>query len=229
MNQGLQQSMFAYYDERAAEYDGIYSDGRIPNSSWDPQLFRTESRRLGEVVGEHCGGRILDIPCGTGYWMQFYREGCREVTLVDQSRRMLLRARSRAQALGVEDRVHLVQADVLNLCLPDSRYDCALAGFILSHLEDSQIAHFLTLLRRSLKHTGSLLMLESAWSDRRRRRRAKEGRVTRMLEDGRTFDIYKRFFDRDDLDRLAERHRFTLEVLFEGDVYMACLFRHEDS
>ena len=220
MDQNLRQSMNAYYDERAAEFDEIYTLGKPPGKVTDPELYREEARSLGNLVREHCCGSILDIPCGTGYWLQFYAANCTAITLVDQSENMLREGREKACDHDVEAITTFIESDALEVPLEDRSFDTALVGFFLSHLTDAQMGLFFRNLGNALKPGGRVLILDSGWT-RYRGSRRKEGTTVRKLNDGREFEIYKRYFEGSDFDRMSAACRMDFTVLYEGKLYLA--------
>lgn len=219
MDPRLRQSMNAYYNERAAEFDEIYTLGKPPGSVTDPELYKEEARSLGDLVREHCRGSVLDIPCGTGYWLQFYAANSSAITLVDQSENMLGEGREKARAHGVEPITRFMETDALEVSLEDRSFDSVLVGFFLSHVTDSQIDRFFHSLRNALKPGGRVVILDSTWT-RYRGSRPKEGTTVRTLNDGRQFEIYKRYFERADFDRLSESCEMDFTVRYEGKLYL---------
>lgn len=219
MDRRLRQSMNAYYDERAAEYDEIYTLGRPPGTTTNPELYMEEARSLGNLVREHCRGSVLDMPCGTGYWLQFYAADCSEITLVDQSENMLRQGREKAREHGVESITRFMKSDALEVSLEDRSFDSVLVGFFLSHVTDLQMDRFFHRLRNALKPGGLLLIMDTNWT-RYRGSRPKEGTTVRTLNDGRQFEIYKRYFERADFDRLSESCEMDFNVQYEGKLYL---------
>lgn len=219
MNPNLRQSMNEYYDERAAEFDEIYTLGKPPGTVTDPELYKEEARSLGKLVRDHCRGSILDIPCGTGYWLQFYAPNCSAITLVDQSENMLRAGRKKTREHGVEPITTFMEADALEVPLEDRSFDTVLVGFFLSHVTDRQIALFFNTLRNLLKSEGRVLILDSNWT-RYRGSRPKEGTTLRTLNDGRKFEIYKRYFEGADFDRMSETCGMDFTVQHDGKLYL---------
>lgn len=220
MDTRLRQSMNEYYNERAAEFDEIYTLGRPPGTVTDPELYMEEARTLGNLVREHCSGSILDIPSGTGYWLQFYAAGCSSITLVDQSENMLREGRDKAHDHDVEPITGFMKADALEVTFGDRSFDSILIGFFLSHVTDSQMDLFFHNLRKALKPGGRVLILDSNWT-RYRGSRPKEGTTVRTLNDGRQYEIYKRYFEGADFDRMSEACKMDFTVQFEGKLYLA--------
>lgn len=220
MDPRLRQSMNEYYNERAAEFDEIYTMGRPPGTVTDPELYKEEARSLGNLVREHCRGSVLDIPCGTGYWLQFYAANCSAITLVDQSENMLGEGREKARAHGVEPITRFMKTDALEVSLEDRSFDSVLVGFFLSHVTDSQIDLFFHRLRNALKPGGRVVILDSNWTGFRGSR-PKEGTTVRTLNDGRRYEIYKRYFEGADFERMSDACEMDFTVQYDGKLYLA--------
>ncbi len=219
MDPRLRRSMNEYYNERAEEFDEIYTLGKPPGTVTDPELYKEEARSLGNLVREHCRGSILDIPCGTGYWLQFYAADCSAISLVDQSENMLREGREKAQEHGVESITTFMKSDALEVKFEDRSFDSVLVGFFLSHVSDSQIDLFFNRLRNALKPGGRVLILDSNWT-RHRGSRPKEGTTVRTLNDGRQYEIYKRYFEGADFDRMSDACEMDFSVQYEGKLYL---------
>jgi len=213
--------MLAYYDERAPDYDEAYTLGTGTASIRDPGVFTTEAQALSAVVERCVGGRVLDLACGTGYWLSAYASRCSHVTLLDQSERMLAECRTKVERSGLGDRCTLVRGDVFEHRLDAAAYDCALVGFLISHLTDSEEARLFAALKTVLTASGRFLILESAWSPARAEVHIKAGRQERRLNDGSAFDIYKRYFDRADVTKWARRYAVSLDVEHFGTAFLA--------
>lgn len=219
MDPRLRQSMNDYYNERAAEFDEIYTIGKPPGTVTDPELYMEEARSLANLVRENCRGGMLDIPCGTGYWLQFYAANCSAIALVDQSENMLRLGREKAADHGVAAITESIRADALEVALEERAYDSVLVGFFLSHLTDAQMDLFFRKLRNAMKPGGYVLIMDSIWS-RFRKSRPKEGTTQRTLNDGRQFEIYKRYFETADLDQMSESYGMDFDLLHEGELYI---------
>lgn len=221
MDPELAKSMREYYDARAPEYEEIYILGTGPASITDPNAYKTETSALSEIVAERCSGDIIDIGCGSGFWLPAYAPNCSTITLVDQSEPSLALCKEKARTLGAENRCVFVCADVFEYGFDAKSYDCALVGFFLSHIDETAENGFFAILRSMLRPQGSFVLMDSIWTAERAKRRAKEGCQQRLLNDGSAFTIYKRYLERADLEAMGRKHDVDLSILHEGRVFIA--------
>ena len=221
MDGDLRRSMFRYYDERASEYEDAYVKGTGTASIPDPEVFRAEAALLAGIVERFARGRIVDLACGTGYWLPYYAPQCSSITLVDQAARMLDECGKKVAAVGVAGRTEIIHGDVFSRSVGEHAYDCALVGFLLSHLTVDEEARFFELLPRALDSNGRFLILESAYSPERARFNAKVELQERHLNDGARFEIYKRYVDRDDIAAWAAKYRATIVLEHFGTAFVA--------
>jgi SAM-dependent methyltransferase len=221
MDATLRQRMLAYYNERAPEYEDAYTLGTGTASIPDPDVFVTEAKLLAGLVGQFAEGRMIDLACGTGYWLPFYAERCSHITLFDQSEKMLAECRKKLDRLSLGDRSVVLQGDFFEYGFGSPRYDCALVAFFLSHLTESQEPRLFNALRAMLGSSGRFLLLDSAWSDERARFNKKIEQQKRQLNDGTPFEIYKRYCDRGDVLGWANKYDATLCVEHFGTAFFA--------
>lgn len=221
MDSQLRDSMFRYYDERASEYEEAYVLGAGTASIPDPDVFRREASLLTGVVERVAHGRIVDLACGTAYWLPYYAARCSSITLIDQSSRMLDEGRRKVAALGATERTSVVQGDVLDYAYDQRAYDFALVGFLVSHLTDPQEQRLFGLLRSMLDAGGQFLILDSAYSPERARFNAQIERQARHLNDGTRFEVYKRYLDRQDVAGWATQYGAAVSVEHFGTAFVA--------
>ena len=214
--------MYRYYDERAAEYDEFYAGGG-PASIQDPEAYRKEVRRIATLLPAHIAGNHVDLACGTGFWMPYYHAKCLQITLVDQSEQMLRQCSLRAERLGIGDKIRIIRGDIFNYPFPNSRYDSALIGFLISHLSDAEERRLFEILGRILRPNAKFVIIDSVWSEERAATRSRTGLQKRRLNDGRAFEIYKRYFTKEDLEDIARAHRVNLDVIHEGRVFITAV------
>ncbi len=213
----------SYYDERAEEYDEIYrGKGHF---TLDSRSYMEDVAKISEIVSKFGKGHLIDIACGTGFWLQSYYRNCSEITLIDQSEKMLKECKKRIGNLGLMHPVHFVHKDFLEIELEPSTFESAFVGFLLSHFVIEQEKIFFLKLKRILKLESQFMIVDSAWNDERKKYRDKEGMQERKLNDGRMFTIYKRYFEKSDIDEMAEKYGFRVESFHAGKAFIAAVSR----
>ena len=215
----IRQGMMSYYSERAHEYDEIYLGKG--HATIDPDAYKRDVAQVSEMVSGFGKGHLIDIACGTGFWLPSYARNCNQITFLDQSDRMLSKCRDRAQELGVT--ASFIQGDFFDAALETLKYDCALVGFLLSHLTVEQEQVFFGKLKEILKTNSQLMFIDSVWNKRREQFREKEGIQERILNDGRTFRIYKRYFEGSDVERMFEAYGFEVKSHYVGEAFIAAI------
>ena len=221
MDTDLRRRMLQYYDERASEYEEAYVLGTGTASIPDPSVFQVEAPLLGDVVQEFVQGRVIDLACGTAYWLPHYAGRCASITLFDQSENMLDQCRKKVAALEIADRSAIVRGDFFDYQFSPAAYDSALVGFLVSHLTEAQQEFFFAALNHMLVPGGRFLILDSAWSAHRARFNAKVERQQRRLNDGTLFEIYKRYLDEQDIAAWTDKYRVTLSIEHFGTAFLA--------
>ena len=176
--------MKQYYDTRAPEYDDWYLGvGRFAlrqRPGWHDAVAALE-----HAVQALEPARTLDVACGTGFLTRHLRG---EVTGLDQSARMIEIARERVPTAA------FVQADATPLPFGDGSFDRVFTGHFYGHLEGSDRERFLAETRRVARE---LIVVDSAVRPDHEREEVQE----RILNDGSAFEVYKRYFDGDELAR----------------------------
>lgn len=212
-------AIFEYYDERASEYDEIYQGGipGIPES----EMYRQDVEMIKTISADFGEGHLIDIGCGTAYWLPYYAKNCSEITLVDQSRRMLARSQKRVSDLSLDIDIHYIKGNFLDLRFLSRTFDSAVAAFLISHLEEEEAQVFFDKLRKILKSRSHVLWIDGSWSEVRSKYRSKAGLQERKIKNGQTFTIFKRYFDEHDIDLFLEQHALTKNNIYFGDVFFA--------
>lgn len=203
-----------YYRARAPEYDewwlrrGRYDRGAERNAQWSADVALLEQAL--EDFGPR--GNILEFAPGTGLWSQRLRPHATHLTLADGSREMLARAAAR---LG-DPRVRCIQADILSW-EPRERYDTVFFSFWLSHVPPERFDDFWRLVRASLAPGGRVFFIDSLYDSHstakdHRLPAASSAQLSRRLNDGRTFRIYKIFYEPAQLEERLARGGWSATV-----------------
>jgi ubiquinone/menaquinone biosynthesis C-methylase UbiE len=117
----------------------------------------TRYRRLRPLLFEGLSGRLLDVGVGTGRNIPCYPPGS-EVTGIDLSRAMLVRARRRAERSRRP--VQLVCMDARRTAFADATFDAAIASFVFCVLPPAVGAMALRELARVVSVGGTIRTLD---------------------------------------------------------------------
>jgi demethylmenaquinone methyltransferase/2-methoxy-6-polyprenyl-1,4-benzoquinol methylase len=166
-----------YYDQRAPEYDDWYL-GRGLFEPRDREGWDAELDHLFSVISALGPGRTLDVACGTGFLTRHLRG---DVVGLDQSKRMLDEAHNRSPS------VSYVQGDGRALPFVDQSIDRVFTGHYSSHLEPAERERFLAEARRV---APELVVVDAS----RRHSEVDEHMSPRVLNDGSTWEVFKRYF-----------------------------------
>ena len=211
--------IFEYYDERASEYDGIYA-GETPGMP-EADLYRKDVEKIKAICTGFGKGHLIDVACGTAYWLPYYAHNCDEITLVDQSRRMLAECQRRANALNLDKKIHYIKSDFFEVRFFSRIFDSAVVAFLMSHLTEETAGFLVDKLRRILTPRASVLWIDGSWSSIRKKYREKSGLQERKLKDGRAFTIFKRYFDEHDIESFLQENSMAKQDFYFGDVFFA--------
>ncbi len=165
-----------YYDQRAAEYDEVYTgQGRFAER--DRPGWAAELDRVIDLVRGLAPARTLDVACGTGFLTRHLRGF---VVGLDQSPAMVAIAQARLPH-GLA-----IVGDALRLVVADHAFDRVLTGHFYGHLPPDERATFLGEARRV---ASELIVVDSA---RRPDVDAEQWQV-RVLNDGSRHRVFKRY------------------------------------
>jgi SAM-dependent methyltransferase len=216
----LKKSMNLYYDERAEEYDEIYTSGTGPASITDPNAYKHDVINVKEFIEkQNFNGVFFDVPCGTAFWMPYYYISVSKIILIDQSENMLKKAKERAVVLDCFSKCQFIKLDAFQIDKIKSKASVFFTGFFLSHLTLKEEMQFFILVKKKIEKNGKIVIVDSTWSDERARTRQKEGRQIRKLNNGVTFNIYKKYFTAGDLYEIAKRESLHINIEYFGKAF----------
>jgi demethylmenaquinone methyltransferase/2-methoxy-6-polyprenyl-1,4-benzoquinol methylase len=186
-----------YYRARALEYDkwwnreGRFDRGPEANTRWFAET--TELEQVLERFDPR--GDVLELACGTGLWTRHLVRYADTLTAVDAAPEVLAINHAR---VGDAD-VRYVQADLFDWS-PAERYDACVFAFWLSHVPVDRFAAFWEMVAGCLKPGGRVLFIDSARTENSTAAdhvlpSDGDDTMTRRLDDGREFQIIKRFYD----------------------------------
>jgi SAM-dependent methyltransferase len=189
-----------YYRARAGEYDdwwfrtGRYDRGADANAAWFAEVAALESAlaRFGAC------GDVLELACGTGLWTRQLVASADQLTAVDGAPEVLAINRARTEALGAS--VTYVEADLFSWEPPRHAFDACVFAFWLSHVPEDRFASFWAMVSAALRPDGRVLLIDSQRAPRSKARDhtmpAEESSLEqRRLDDGREFEIVKRYYE----------------------------------
>jgi demethylmenaquinone methyltransferase/2-methoxy-6-polyprenyl-1,4-benzoquinol methylase len=198
-----------YYRARAPEYDewwqrsGAYDRGPHENAQWRADIEEVE--RAVEAFAPR--GAVLELAAGTGLWTRHLVRHADSLTAVDAAPEALALNRAR-----VGDDVDFVLADIFEWA-PPRRYDACFFGFWISHVPAPRFAEFWQLVERALVPDGRVFFVDTqppsmGWSTVEL-----DGEVARRrLNDGREFEIVKRYYDPSVLQQELAELGWALDV-----------------
>ncbi|MBW0000820.1 MAG: class I SAM-dependent methyltransferase [Verrucomicrobia bacterium] len=201
MSADLIRRQIEYYRARAGEYDewflrrGRYDRGAIANEDWSAEVDQVRAA-LDRFTP---GGRVLELACGTGLWTERLLPHASRVVAVDAAPEALALNRDRSKA---DPRVEYVLADLFTW-RPDlpERFDVVFFAFWLSHVPRERFRAFWRLVSRCLRPGGRVFFIDSRREPTSTARdhllpdHEDQPTLTRKLNDGRCFEIYKAFYE----------------------------------
>ena len=204
-----------YYRAGAGGYDkwwlrqGRYDRGAEANRRWF-----AETAELERVLARfNPRGAVLELAGGTGLWTRHLVRYADSLTVVDAAAEVLQINRERV----ADPTVRYVEADLFALEPEAAAYDACVFSFWLSHVPRDRFARFWDMVASALKPDGRVLFMDSArteWSTAADHSLPgpDEQRMIRRLDDGREFEIVKRYYEPERLARELAELGWSAEV-----------------
>jgi SAM-dependent methyltransferase len=207
-----------YYDQRAPEYEEIYTPRDVAHGRELGDLSRALRNTLS-------GRRVLEVACGTGYWTAAVAQVAREVVATDASLPMLAEARDK----GLPPNVRLCEADAYDLAPAGEGFDGALAMFWLSHVPRHRLRDFLAHLHSRLAQGARVFFADNVHvpglgGDLTAPDANGDTFKQRSLADGSRHRVLKNYFADEELRALLEPHAGDL-VLHRGRDFWSAAYR----
>ncbi|MFF5079347.1 class I SAM-dependent methyltransferase [Actinoplanes sp. NPDC000266] len=186
-----------YYRQRAPEYDewwqarGQYAKSPEDEARWFADVAEVE--RALDDFGP--AGNVLELAAGTGWWTRRLARHARQVTAVDAAPETL----AINEASGHSGNVRYVTADIFSWEPPAAAFDVVFFGYWLSHVPADRLSGFQQQVTAALRPGGRVFMVDSYRAERL------PGDVQqRVLNDGRRFEVIKRFWQPEELEAIPE-------------------------
>lgn len=209
------QEQIAYYQARAKEYDewfyriGRYDRGVEINQRWfnEADVLKDFVRQVGNVES------VLELACGTGIWTQELLKIGKQITAIDASQEMIEINRHK---LNNPNNVEYQQLDLFSW-KPDTQYDLVFFSFWLSHIPHTEVDTFLSKVYDSVLPGGKVLIIDSYYEitstakDHLLQDRSQIYQK-RKLNDEREFQIFKIYYQPDDLANKLTQAGFQAEA-----------------
>jgi ubiquinone/menaquinone biosynthesis C-methylase UbiE len=193
-----------YYRARAPEYDEWFL--RQGHYDYGPELAAVWARETEEVAVSLAslpldGAEVLELAPGTGNWTARYVDRVASVTAIDAAPEMVELAKVR---LG--DAARKVDFSLADLFRwePARQYDAVVIGFFLSHVPAARIDALLRAVAAALRPGGHLFFVDTLPAPTSGRTGlaplSLDGEIQhRTLNDGREFDVVKKYWRSDQL------------------------------
>ncbi|HEY0000828.1 MAG TPA: class I SAM-dependent methyltransferase [Actinoplanes sp.] len=206
-----------YYRQRAPEYDEWWqSRGQYART---PEQHRRWAEDVQEA--EHAldafapTGDVLEYAAGTGWWTERLARHATRLTAVDAADEALEVNRRRT---GDADRITYLRADIFDWSPPPAAFDVVFFGYWLSHVPEDRLASFWQHVATALRPGGRVFLLDSY-----RDIRLPDDVQPRVLNDGRRFQVIKRYWQPDELTGYTADlgWRLTASVTAHGAILYA--------
>ncbi|KAL0233370.1 hypothetical protein GEMRC1_012115 [Eukaryota sp. GEM-RC1] len=136
---------------------------------------KRHGRHLRRILCHNVSGKILDVGSGTGANLRFIKESTRsmidktELTLVDPNKNFNMRAKQKAQKLGLNVNIEAVPFEDFDT---DDRYDYVLSSLTMCSCKDLQL--YTQNAMKLLKPGGEFRFMEHTYSENRYLRKGQQ-------------------------------------------------------
>lgn len=201
--------MMNYYNIKAASFDNYWNKTLYFKNNENDLLFM-ERDKIDTVAKLFGKGSCIDLGCGTSHWLSFYHNNCTQVTLVDQSENMLEISKEKSKLLlNKETTFSFVKSDIFDLKIETNKFDSLLVGNLLGHLTDSMITALFVKINLLLKENGSIFISDSLLHPGIKIEGIESNTQIREAA-GKEFKIYKRYFTKEFIELLLEKHNYQI-------------------
>ena len=189
-----------YYRHRAPEYDEWWQRrGRYDADDQTKANWFADTREAQAALDRFAPtGDVLEYAAGTGWWTEQLARHATHVTAVDAHTETLDLNRARTAHHGT---VTYQQADIFAWTPPPAAFDTVFFSYWLSHVPEAHLAGFWQQVRSALRPGGRVFLLDSYQPHR-----LPDDRQQRELNDGRRFEVVKRYWQPAELESVPGWH-----------------------
>ncbi|MDK3157348.1 metallophosphoesterase family protein [Kamptonema cortianum] len=209
-----------YYRARAEEYDqsvgGIGSASAVQSEDSSAPADAEWQQIVSALHALSPAGDVLELACGTGIWTQELLKISRSITALDGSPEML---RLNQAKIGGEAAVRYQCADLFSW-EPEQQYDMVFFAFWLSHVPPTHLSTFINKVFRATKTGGRVFIVdEPKGGIRLSGVNEQDVYQQRTLQDGRSFEIVKIYYDPHQLQEELRKCGFQIEAVMVGNAF----------
>jgi ubiquinone/menaquinone biosynthesis C-methylase UbiE len=223
MTRPLLAEQLEYYRARAYEYDkwwlreGRFDRGSKANARWFSEVTALEEA----LTRFDPRGDVLELACGTGLWTRRLVYHATRLTAVDAAPEVIAINRARLGDRGVR----YIEADLFEWSPPSASFDVCAFAFWLSHVPQDHFSAFWQRVGAALRPGGRVFFIDSARTESSTAADhslpdAGQATMTRRLDDGREFQIIKRFYEPEWLKSELAGLGFDLDVDSTGEFFI---------
>lgn len=189
-----------YYRQRAPEYDQWWlSQGRYAKSPEDERRWSDDIAEVAQALDDFAPtGDVLELAAGTGWWTERLARQSRHVTAVDANEETLALNRRKTEGRG---NVTYLTADLFEWTWPAAAFDVVFFAYWFSHVPEDGLARFVREVSSALRPGGRVFVIDSY-----HHKRLPDDRQQRILNDGRRFEVVKRYWQPAELESIPGWH-----------------------
>lgn len=216
----VSEQMKLYYLETAKYYT------LNPESMKEPDIPSNDNKIISKYLDNFGEGHLIDIGCGNGVWVPKYYRNIKNFSFLDSSKIVLELCKARVKKIGLIEKSLFINCDVNNYKFPKNYYDAAFVGFLISHFDKKAEYNFLIKMKETIKPNGRIAIVDSIFTrEIYKARRVKRGIITRKIN-GKTYNIYKNYFIKDELETLLQQNGFVVENNYFGSKVVFVIARN---
>jgi len=210
-----------YYEAYADKYVEFYNSWSKQKNAFSDPNYKEGYDKVAETLMRAVKPQetVVDIGCGVGTWSTLLAENGAGVISLDYSSNILRRCGERAKGLKLKSRIHRVLADGFYLPFQDQTFDGVTLNWVLAHIPVNKNYMFLLEVKRVLRENGWLMVSDSYW----RGQEGGEEQVQVRDTDKGTYEIYKFYYDPEELRNLLENYFGKVESLQTTHYEMICV------